>query len=314
MSRADVVPESAKPAQPQAAHIVLRRVTAGLLVLIGALGALSVLQRHDPRALIDVRDWMFTTHVMDAKDMYVEPTELARFGFLYSDSAARNALRVELHAAPSLASEIEYADTIRDVVAKAKALVGMMSAGGANGSCGLDGPLVSRLAAMKAGEGCCSDHTKGFLSLATAVGLTAREIHTSAHGVVEIFDPSRHRWLMIDPMYAVMPRLAIDGTYLSGEEWALAMRRHEPLAFEFFGASPMQPADDRDRRFRATYGDTTQFGAIVFTNGNNTAAVDALDQTLRWLPKAVRQLVEHLRGVRPGYLAITVPTGGSVSK
>jgi hypothetical protein len=299
---------AARP-RPSFSRRVLRGVTAAALLAVACLAAVGTIERRDPRFLVDVRDWMFTRRVSDAQTIYVNPADLARFGFLYSDARARTALRIELRAAPAFAKGIDDADTTPDVIMKAKTLVRMMSAGGANGSCGLDGPLVPRLAAMKAGEGCCSDHTKGFLSLAAAVGLTAREIHTSRHGVVEIYDPGRHRWLMIDPMYAVMPRSADRRIYLTGEEWAAAMRRHEPLAYDFFGTSPAQPADDRDRRFRATYWDTSQFGSLVFTNGNNTAAVDALDQTLHWLPKPARQLVEHWRGVRPGYLSITVPAG-----
>ena len=43
-----------------------------------------------------------------------------------------------------------------------------------------------------------------FLAFASFAGLTAREVHSTTHTTVEIFEPSTSRWVWLDPQFAII--------------------------------------------------------------------------------------------------------------
>jgi len=164
-------------------------------------------------------------------------------------------------------------------------------------TCGTLDDMVEKVAAMRAGYGCCSDFSQVFVALAGIVGLPARQVQNANHGLDEFWSESDQRWVLIDVQLRLLARA--DGRLLSLWEAHQRIGNHQPVEWLTLEQTP---ADMSAEVMVESYGDAHHM--LVVTLGSNFLEVDRASAARRWLPKAFRHLLHYLSGTRPRYLAL----------
>ncbi len=266
--------------------------TLGLVAL-----GIFIAQVLDPGLLVAVRSVLFTR--------YVTPSIFDSFGVgdaaLRADGTALiNEWRSRIQRDPALAATLIDAQRATNPVERAKILINDFSTGGAVGKNGC-GAILSLAGKMKA-PGCCSDHTEVFIAWAELTGISAREVSNDTHTVVEVFDPTVRKWILMDPTYQLM---AYDA-----QKQPLSLRgvrervlRGEPFSLVRFGKGSKATAIST-KGIAEFYRDPAVFADLSLTNGINVFQEDALMNDLRPMPKTFVRLVGVLLKVTPGYLVV----------
>ncbi len=275
-----------------------RRITRASLLLLALLALLVVAVRAIAGTvpLLEARAVMFSRYA-DRARFEAPPERLLAGGFRTDAGDDRRRWRDTLRVHPRLGASLDSVADIPGAVPRAEALARLFSNWGTSAAgCG----TLERLADKIRDTGCCSDHTEVFLALAPAAGLFAREVMFGVHGVVEVWDPERRRWAMIDPMLGERFE-APDGRTLSLLEVREAMLAGAPPARRAFRPGPLSPTAAREV---ATYYEPWRFETAAMTFGANVIAEDALRRRLAPLPLPATRVVGYALGVTPWYVAL----------
>jgi hypothetical protein len=282
-------------------------------VALGGLCATAVGQRAVQGALVNVRDAFLTKYTPDTGALYASPDRLIEAGFKVDPPSIVEEWRGNVQHVPAIRAA--WPGIVRgDELTRGRALAGLFRAENDHGpdTCGGLPDLTELLSFLTAGGlACCSDYTRAFLAVASSVGLQAREVRVSVpHGVVEVYLPSSMRWVMIDPLFAMMARAA-DRQYLSVLELQAAVRAGRPVKYEFLARDPVTARPDRDRAvFDAIYGPALAQAELSVPMGNNVISYDRFRLPMRALPKAVVQMFSIVAGIRPRIIALSAAQGG----
>jgi hypothetical protein len=138
--------------------------------------------------------------------------------------------------------------------------------------------------------------------LANVAGIDSLKINTGAHATCNIYSPELHKWIWIDPEFALLTK-GSSGEYLSTCEMRNRFVRGEQVAFEFFGlpehrCSKVPPEDLAQNR-----PDVFPLETIA-TWGSNVLTVNGYRDMLLPLPKSYRQSVFILTGLKPHYVTL----------
>jgi hypothetical protein len=265
------------------------------------LGLLTLFLQHYKNGvvLVMMRDLLFIDFETSPAIFSLMPEDLVARGFRTDSSELRREWRKRISELECMSAELGGIETKSvDDIEKAKALVLLFSRAGGNG-CGNIDNLFEKIKAISGSYGCCSDHTEVFMALSSIVGLNTREVITSLHSVNEIFDAKAKKWIFIDPQLALMAR-DDHQRYLSLFELRNRYMNGDNVQMEFFGREP-HVMSEADPRFQKYYGDKSALTRIRMTFGNNVFANDKLRFRLWFLPKPIRHLVAHVKGILPPY-------------
>jgi hypothetical protein len=264
---------------------------------------------HDVLPLTQARDLLFTRVVSDSGYFNETPAELVRGGFRFDRDVDVTSFRDSLRRDTGLSDTLVSISQIAGSPERARALVNVFSSADRAGGCGRLLDMRDKLAWIREGHGCCSDHTDVFIALAEVVGLPAREVRSANHAVVEVFDQERRRWFFVDPLFAVMATR--EGVYVPVRDLADSSSRSS-IVFDFFGGVA-HPHSPENRLFHGLYANPGYFHSLRITAGSNVLAQYADQPMLKAVPKSVFEFVQHLSGTRPGFVQV-IPLGSSFGR
>lgn len=149
-------------------------------------------------------------------------------------------------------------------------------------------------------QGCCSDYARIFQALAESLQIPVRTIVTPKHVFSEYWSALTGQWVFVDPWISM--RISKAGRYLSATELHDATADSEV-------ESQFQPMAS-DRKFSLQllgqyYQDPVNFEKLYLRTGRTILEQDAFDHPLRWLPRAVRQMIGIVLGKSPRELLLT---------
>lgn len=280
------------------------------LMILGGLVFIAIAQRTVFRSqLAVVRDAFLVHYTADASLVYRPPTRLFEDGFRVDPPETRAEWSARVSTVGEFSASLENIRDDGDELERGEALAKLLTQGddGSPSVCGAIGDLGELLRFVaRGGFVCCSDYTAAFLALAPQVGLTAREMRVDVpHGVVEIYSKREQRWIMIDPLFN-MVATGRDGTALSTWEVRRAIRNQDIVRYRFFGRTPDESREDRNRStFDSIYG--PRFGQAQFSTpmGNNVIMYDDFRRPLAYLPKAIVQAMALGAGIFPQIVSVT---------
>jgi hypothetical protein len=276
----------------------VRRFQASILIatiLSTSCGNTTDWRIKSVAGMIAVRDAIFSTTSDNTSVFSESPEKLARRGFRWDDGSAigyqpllDDSTRSRIRSLPSA---LERAIQIADHIAR-----------GTNGCGGYDTDIALKYRWVVSGSGCCSDHTEIFLALAPEVSVIAREVETSGHAVVEVFDDGLSRWLLVDPTAAVIFEDS-SARPLSILETRARIMADLPIRVRPFGTHVGASQAEADSVVTFYYGKPTawklSFASVALVWGSDVRSQSSTARTLHWLPLPARQLVAHVAGKRP---------------
>ncbi len=252
-------------------------------------------------SLITLRQSIFSRYIADPTWFDQAPHEMAAKGFAFAN--VTDQAMVRSGAVSNEISSREGKDT-GDVLRRARDLVLEFSVGGGS-TCGdYAGPSTEKWRWLRSGNGCCSDHTEAFLTIAARSGLIAREVSNAAHTVVEVYEPQLSRWIMIDPMGALFAENA-NARPLSVLELRSALLQKTAVRWRMFGKGWRHPRDTTAPWFLKTYGrgdGRDRIWSVLFWTWGNRVERVQQSQSASVAYKATVQFFDLLRGTQPGYV------------
>lgn len=226
--------------------------------------------------------------------------ELARVGFLLDDDKVRVHWRKKLADADLLPIAVNDISRLADKRQMARAIAdefparrfGLIS----------DQDLSAKIREIRNNSGLCSDYTKVYLAIANAIGLQAREVMNSFHAMIEYWDGNLGKWIFLDPTFSVMAK-GPGGQYLSFLEVRARILRGETVDWDFFGGRNFRRWSSDDKLFKYAYLEPGRFASFTMTLGNNVLTMDER-RTRQPVPLPLAELIDFLRGLRPGYVTL----------
>jgi hypothetical protein len=254
--------------------------------------------------ILYIREALFAHIIPTVEPFTTTPEQLVARGFLTDSGTLKSTWTTHLAEMDQASAKISTIAKIPSNIEKARSIVRSFLQDTRTEGCGSIDDLYTKIEEIQSGYGCCSDHTEVFLALASLVGLPAREMLMTEHGVIEFYSMQLHKWLFLDPLFMVMAQDA-QGHYLSLAEIRQRFMRGDTIRFESIVPEPTgAPSVTTDPLFIKFYDEPADFARYGMTFGNNVFENDASTQRIRFLPKPIRHFVEHLSGIRPGYLLI----------
>lgn len=269
--------------------------------LLAAVALLYVLHLslHRRQALIDIRFAHFSRFATTDHLWRAQPSQLLREGFL-TDTPAVRAKFAEwawrevpwLHDLPDNISDLP-------TIERAKAITFAMSGGGSCSEFLHTATLSEKLKQIPEGIGLCSDHTECFLAIAPMFDIFAVEISVTSHTILSIWRPETASWVMFDPQSCLIARDQT-GQYLSPMEVRRLELAGQHVDWEFFG-QPSKHFTCVTPQSLGNFDSHEDFTEAVLTMGNNVIEADRHRNSLRWMPRPLRQPIFLLAGIMPGY-------------
>lgn len=270
-----------------------------LLVDVVLIGVVLIAIRANPQWLIDQRFAIFSRPLASTSVFNRSPEELRADGFLSDPMELKASRRPELLQKVSYLADLPNSFDSWTTLKRAQWLADKM---GHDGGRGFPGGtiLVEKLNQMPRGVGLCSDHVEGFIALCSIFGIEAREISTSVHTTAGVYLPEEHRWIWIDPEYALVCRDST-GRLMTSCEMRDAVLREEDFLLEYFGSDPTRVMARINPRQHEFYNAPGDFGDLVLTYGNNVFEFDGYRAGTTWMPRPIRQFALLMLGIQPDY-------------
>ena len=169
---------------------------------------------------------------------------------------------------------------------------------GAKAQCGALGDLSELVGKLTRNDvsGCCNDYTEAFIALAAHQDVFAREIRIKNHTFAEVWSDKDKKWIWVDPLFGLTAEQ--NGRLLSAVELRAAELGNKNFLFQdrrkniSFG-----PENIYDRM--KPYYEPESFSMLVMLLGNNLYAEYGFEKDIAVLPKAARQILSYLAGVKP---------------
>jgi hypothetical protein len=225
------------------------------------------------------------------------PDQLKGFGFIGFQESPRKQFKNEFKSA--LENYLILKNVGSTPVETIKTIVLLFSKNGVEGGCGtFSDHLMENIVWVTRGHGCCSDHSQTFTALALLNGINAREVHHKAHTFNEFWDEKNGSWIWVDPQYALLAKDET-GKYLGLRQIQVRMANNQRVVWEFFGTAKHTISSKPIGSLE--YFKPNKFSRIIMTLGNNVFQEDEWNVRLAFMPRAVRQVVLYLVGIKPGY-------------
>lgn len=254
----------------------------------------------DRHQKIDIRDAIFSEEISTSffKQSLDEVNQKYDF---FSDGQVMSEYRLKNFIQQKLINNRDFKNA--PTYEKVKNIILEFSSAGTKGGCGFySSDLIKNIEWVIAGHGCCSDHSQVFIAIASFYGVRVREVHNLKHTLNEYWDESLRKWVVIDPMYALMFKNR-DGEYLSLVEVHEQLKSGETLNPDFFGKKTHLIAQKENRVFEDLYL-PENFSVLRVTLGSNVFKEDVWNSKFDFLPKSISQLVLFFFKIKPlqGYL------------
>lgn len=278
-----------------------------LLPLFCFLIWILVTEKQNPEYLVRIRQSLYTD-MTEQISQFSKPPDQWQESVFPHDSPELIAKYKELTigVVPEILNSevLAQISTLESKMEQAKALILLFSYDSGK-DCGAALNLIhniKRLSTPGTGSGCCSDHSEVFLALASFAGLNAREVHSTAHTTVEVFEPATSRWVWLDPQFAIFALDEKSKQPLSGLEIRNAILAKQKPEFHCFGTSNLECAKTEITSLEPykTEDYLVDFG---ITLGSNVFEQDSFNQTMSFIPsKSIRQITGLFTGTMPTYL------------